>query len=69
MFAAAKYEQIHPLKLSIIYDKIARKKFKKNEILDKESDIVKTLDFQMEKPSVYDISRHIVGKNKLIQSK
>lgn len=33
MFAAAKYEEIHPLKLSVIYDKIARKKFKKSEIL------------------------------------
>ncbi len=30
MFSAAKYEEIHPLKLNIIYDKIARKKFKKN---------------------------------------
>lgn len=29
MFSAAKYEEIHPLKLSVIYDKIARKKFKK----------------------------------------
>jgi hypothetical protein len=29
MFSAAKYEEIHPLKLNVIYDKIARKKFKK----------------------------------------
>jgi cyclin A len=61
MFSAAKYEEIHPLKLGIIYDKIARKKFKKTEILDKESDIVKALNFQLESPSVYDIARHIVG--------
>jgi len=33
MFSAAKYEEIHPLKLSVIYDKIARKKFKRTEIL------------------------------------
>jgi hypothetical protein len=33
MFSASKYEEIHPLKLNIIYDKIARKKFKKQEIL------------------------------------
>lgn len=37
MFAAAKYEEIHPLKLSVVYDKIARKKFRKDEILQKES--------------------------------
>jgi cyclin A len=30
MFAAAKYEEIHPLKLSVVYDKISRKKFKKS---------------------------------------
>ena len=47
MFSAAKYEEIHPLKLSVIYEKIARKKFKKTEILDKESDIVKALDFKL----------------------
>jgi len=35
MFAASKYEEIHPLKLNIIYDKISRKKFKKQEILEK----------------------------------
>lgn len=29
MFMAAKYEEIHPFKLSVIYDKIARKKFTK----------------------------------------
>ena len=62
MFSAAKYEEIHPLKLSVIYEKIARKKFKKTEILDKESEIVKVLDFKLETPSIYDISRHIVGK-------
>ena len=62
MFSAAKYEEIHPLKLSVIYEKIARKKFKKTEILDKESEIVNVLDFKLETPSIYDISRHIVGK-------
>jgi hypothetical protein len=40
MFAAAKYEEIHPLKLSVVYDKISRKKFKKSEILDKETEII-----------------------------
>jgi hypothetical protein len=69
MFSAAKYEEIHPLKLSVIYEKIARKKFKKTEILDKESDIVKALDFKIEVPSVYDIARHISGTALSIQNK
>jgi hypothetical protein len=29
MFTAGKYEEIHPLKLNVLYDKIARKKFTK----------------------------------------
>ena len=47
MFSAAKYEEIHPLKLSVIYEKIARKKFKKVDILDKESEIIKVLNFKL----------------------
>ena len=49
------------MKLSVIYDKIARKKFKKSEILDKEANIVNALQFKIEVPSLYDIARHIVG--------
>ena len=29
MFSAAKYEEIYPFKLNVIYDKICRKKFTK----------------------------------------
>lgn len=58
MFAAAKYEEIHPLKLTVVYDKIARKKFKKSQILDMESEIIGALDFKLEAPTIYDISRH-----------
>lgn len=68
MFAGAKYEEIHPLKLSVIYDKIARKKFKKTDILDKEADIVGALQFKLEVPSLYDIARHIVGTSFFIQN-
>lgn len=58
MFAAAKYEEIHPLKLTVVYDKIARKKFKKSEILETESLIIEALGFRLETPSIYDIARH-----------
>ena len=60
MFTAGKYEEIHPLKLGIIYDKISRRKFKKQDILQKESELVATIDFKLEVPSVYDIVRHIL---------
>jgi hypothetical protein len=45
MFSAAKYEEIHPFKLNVVYDKIARKKFRKDEILEKESEIIEALSF------------------------
>jgi len=61
MFSAGKYEEIHSLKMGIIYDKIARKKFTKEEILQRESDIINALDFKLEVPSVYDIARHVIG--------
>jgi hypothetical protein len=45
----------------VIYDKIARKKFKRNEILEKESEIINTLDFKIENVSIYDVARQAVG--------
>ena len=59
MFSAAKNEEIHPLKLQVIYDKIARKKFKKTEILEKESEVILNINFMLDEPTVYDLTRHI----------
>lgn len=61
MFLASKYEEIHPLKLDVIYDKIARKKFKKSEILECEAKMIEALMFSLENPSVYDIARLAAG--------
>lgn len=40
MFIAMKYEEIHPMRLSLMVDKIARRKFTREEILQKESRII-----------------------------
>ena len=48
MWSACKYEEIYPIKLETMYDKIARKKFTRNEILNKESEILAALCFRME---------------------
>ena len=40
MFIAAKYEEIHPMKLSVVYEKIAHKKLSTEQIKKKESDIL-----------------------------
>lgn len=47
MYIATKYEEIHGLKLSTVFEKIAHKKLSKNSILSKESEILEALDFQL----------------------
>jgi hypothetical protein len=39
MFLASKYEEIYPIKLSILQEKIAHKKLTKDQILQKEVEI------------------------------
>lgn len=59
MWSACKYEEIYPIKLETMYDKIARKKFTRQEILQKESDILCALSFRMEEVNVYDIAKNL----------
>jgi hypothetical protein len=59
MFSAMKFEEIHPLRLSLITEKIARKKFEKKEIISKESRILYVLGFNLEFATVFDLVRHI----------
>lgn len=41
-----------------MYDRIARKKFKRTEILQKQSEILCALNFRMEEVNVYDIVKN-----------
>ena len=54
MFISSKYEDIYPLKLSIVFEKIGHKKIQKKEITDFERLLIKTLDFDLRKPTIYD---------------
>ena len=45
MFTGSKYEEIYPLKINAIYDKICRKKFSKTQILEMEENILIAMDF------------------------
>lgn len=40
MFMASKYEEIYPIKLQVVYEKIAHKKLTKDEIKAKEAEIM-----------------------------
>ena len=59
MFTAAKYEEIHPMRLSLMVEKIARRKFTREEILHKESRMINCLNFRLEEATLYDMVKHI----------
>ncbi|CAK89343.1 unnamed protein product (macronuclear) [Paramecium tetraurelia] len=55
MFMACKFEEIYPVKLQIVHEKIAHKKLTKDEIKDKETNILSTLDFNLVGITVLDV--------------
>lgn len=55
MFIAAKYEEIHPMKLSVVHEKIAHKKLSIESIKKKESDILSVIGFDLVGGTLYDM--------------
>ncbi|CAD8144489.1 unnamed protein product [Paramecium octaurelia] len=55
MFIAAKYEEIHPMKLSVVHEKIAHKKLSTDQIKKKESDMLQTIGFDLGGGTLYDM--------------
>ncbi|CAD8144368.1 unnamed protein product [Paramecium pentaurelia] len=55
IFIAAKYEEINPLKLSVVHEKIAHKKLSTDQIKKKESDILQTIGFDLVGGTLYDM--------------
>lgn len=47
MFISSKFEEIYPVKLSIVHEKIAHKKLSRDEIKDKETEITLVTDFKL----------------------
>jgi len=45
LFIACKYEEIYPMKLKVVYEKIAHKKISIESIKNKEADILSVLNF------------------------
>lgn len=54
MFIASKYEDIHPLKMKMVYEKIAHKKLPIERIKVMELEILKTIRYKIPAPSVLD---------------
>ena len=54
MFIASKYEDIYPLKMKLVYEKIAHKKISVDKIKSLEMDILKTINYKIPAPTSLD---------------
>jgi len=57
MFIASKYEDIYPLKMKMVFEKIAHKKLAIEDIKSLELDILKCIDYKIPAPTVLDFLR------------
>lgn len=58
MFIASKYEDIYPLKMKMVYEKIAHKKLAIDKIKSLEMDILKTIKYRIPAPSSLDFLKY-----------
>ena len=54
MFIASKYQDIYPLRLKIMHEKIAHRKLSTDEIKRKEEEITRFLNYSIGKPTMWD---------------
>lgn len=54
MFVASKFEDIYPLKMKTVYEKIAHKKLEIEKIKSLELDIMKSINYKIHAPTVLD---------------
>jgi Cyclin, N-terminal domain len=72
MFVAAKYEEVYPLRLRVIYEKIAHKKISMDSIKKKEKEILTTFNFKLTGVTPYEflqIAIKKLGLRKTLDSK
>jgi len=65
MFMASKYEEIYPLRLKVVYDKIAHKKLHPEQIKQKEMEIFSTLNYKMTNVTPYEFIMNALFQLKL----
>lgn len=54
MFLASKYQDIYPLRLRIVHEKIAHRKLSCQEIINKEQDLARLLNYNIGLPTMWD---------------
>lgn len=57
MMIASKQEEISSMKLDFILNTVCRGKFTKEEVLDKEMEVLSAIEFKVHFPTVYEMSR------------
>jgi len=62
MFLASKYEDITPLKMSTVFEKIGHSKLEISVIKKLELDIVKTINYKIHVPTVLDFLKTYLGE-------
>lgn len=76
MFIASKYEDIYPLKMKMVFEKIAHKKLPIEKIKGIEMDILKVINYKIPAPSSYEFLKSYlkqvlnigtIGKSKATQ--
>lgn len=58
IFIACKYEEIYPLKVKLIHEKIAHRKLSREEIIRKESEIMAVLEFDLVGVNNFELLQH-----------
>jgi len=64
IFIASKYEEIYPLRLQTVYERIGHKKLTCDQIKSKELEMLESLDFNVTGPTIYDyvvLLLHLIG--------
>jgi len=65
MFLSCKYEEIYPIRLRTIHEKIAHKKLTIEEIKNKESAILSDLTFDITGPTMLDFIQIVLNEMRL----
>jgi hypothetical protein len=62
MFIASKYEDIYPLKMKMVFEKIAHKKLSIEKIKSLEMDVLKCINYRIPAPTCYDFLKLYLKK-------
>lgn len=62
MFIASKYEDVYPIKLNSLLEKAVYGKFSKEQIKDKEFEVLECLEFDVLGPNIFKFTQIMINK-------